>query len=197
MAIPRIYPIYKPLSIFAFIFISILVSSIFCPVLSAQSKLKLPAVEVFGGYSYLRFESTQLGFANRLNLNGAIVEVSLPDLYEGFGIAADVSGHFAHEMEEFNFLIGPQYAYSWKGLRLTGHALFGKSRDRLLQPGTTQLEPSNLGRGIALGGSLDFSLSDRLSVRPIQADYLITNFFGSTQHNVRLSTGLIFRFGKR
>ena len=202
MALSRMYRIRKTttvsifISIF-FIFVFILGPFSSCPRLSAQTKLKLPAVEVFGGYSYLRFESTQLGFANRLDLNGADVEVSLPDLYEGLGIAADVSGHVAHEMEEFNFLIGPQYSYNWKGLRITGHTLFGRSRDRLRQPGTTQVEPSNLGRGVALGGSLDLALSDRLSVRPIQADYLITNFFGSTQHNVTISTGLIFKFGKR
>ena len=204
MALSRMYLIRKttPAFIFKsifFVFVFIFIMGPFssCPRLSAQTKLKLPAVEVFGGYSYLRFESTQLGFANRLNLNGADVEVSLPDLYEGLGIAADISAHYAQEMEEFNFLIGPQYSYNWKGLRFTGHTLFGRSRDRLRQPGTTQLEPSNLGRGVALGGSLDFALSDRLSVRPIQADYLITNFFGSTQHNLRISTGLIFKFGKR
>lgn len=199
MALSRIYLFRKTTTAFIFVFFFVFISTVgpFSSRLSAQTKLKLPAVEVFGGYSYLRFESTELGFANRLNLNGADVEVSLPNLYEGLGIAADVSAHSAQEMEEFNFLIGPQYSSSWKGLRVTGHALFGRSRDRLRQPGTTQLEPSNLGRGVALGGSLDFGLSDRLSVRPIQADYLITNFFGSTQHNVRISTGLIFKFGKR
>lgn len=194
MAIQRRYFILKPIAFILYIFFGVLGPSATC---SAQTKIKLPAIEIFGGYSHLRFESTQLGFADRLNLNGANVEVSLPDLYSGLGIAADVSAHYAQQMKEFNFLIGPQYSAQWKGIRLTGHALFGRARDRLLRPGTTLLEPSNLGRGIAVGGALDFSLSSRLSVRPIQADYLTTNFFGSTQHNVRLSSGLIFKFGKR
>jgi hypothetical protein len=99
-------------------------------------------------------------------------------------------------MEEYNFLIGPQYSYKWKGLRPYGHALFGKARDRLRQPGSTQLEPSSLARAIALGGGLDFQLSDKFSVRAIQADYLTTSVFSGTQHNIRLSTGVIFRFGK-
>src|SRR5438445_10842488 len=158
MALSRMYLFRKATTafifVFFFIFIFIFTVGPFSSRLSAQTKLKLPAVEIFGGYSHLRFESTQLGFANRLNLNGADVEVSLPDLYEGLGIAADVSGHSAREMEEFNFLIGPQYSSNWKGLRFTGHALFGRSRDRLRQPGTSQLEPSTLGRGVALGGSL-------------------------------------------
>jgi hypothetical protein len=171
--------------------------SFFCPPVSAQSMLKLPAIEVFGGYSHLRFESTTLGFSDHLNLNGGNVSVSLPDLYEGLGATVDVSGYYAREMEEFNFMIGPQYSYQWKGVRLYGHGLFGKARDRLRQPGSTLVEPSHLGRAIALGGGLDLPLGGRLSVRAVQADYLITSEFGSTQHNIRLSTGLIYRFGKR
>jgi hypothetical protein len=94
-------------------------------------------------------------------------------------------------------MIGPQYTYEWKGIRFYGHGLFGKARDRLRQPGTTQLEPSHLGKAVAFGGGVDLPLKGRFSVRPIQADYLITSEFGSTQHNLRLSTGLVYRFGKR
>ena len=70
--------------------IFLLAVSIFCAVsapASAQSKSKLPAIDVFGGYSYLRFDAKTLGFADQLNLNGANVEVALPDLYEGLGVA--------------------------------------------------------------------------------------------------------------
>jgi hypothetical protein len=123
--------------------------------------------------------------------------LSLPDLYQGFGIAADVSGHYATAMEEYNFMIGPQYAYRWKALRPYGHALFGKARDRLRQPGSTNLEPSSLARAVAVGGGLDIALSDKFMVRAVQADYLTTSVFSGTQHSIRVSTGLIFRFGKR
>jgi hypothetical protein len=178
-----------------------LLGSVLCAVAPsravAQSKSKLPAIDVFGGYSYLRFDSKTLGFANQLNLNGGNIEVALPDLYEGLGAVIDVSGHSTTEMEEFNFMIGPQYTYEWKGIRFYGHGLFGKARDRLRQPGTTQLEPSHLGKAVAFGGGVDLPLKGRFSVRPIQADYLITSEFGSTQHNLRLSTGLVYRFGKR
>ena len=191
MAILRMFPIQRRAAVL------VLALSIFSPLVSAQSKSKLPAIEVFGGYSHLRFESTTLGFSDQLNLNGANVGLSLPDLYEGLGVAVDVSAYYTREMEEFNFMIGPQYSYQWKGMRLYGHGLFGKARDRLRQPGSTQLEPSHLGKAVAFGGGLDFPLAGRFSVRAVQADYLITSEFGSTQHNVRLSTGLIYRFGKR
>jgi hypothetical protein len=167
-----------------------------CPLASAQAKSRLPAIDVFGGYSYLRFESKTLGFSDQLNLNGANIEVALPDLYEGLGVALDVSGHYQTEMEEFNFMIGPQYTYEWKGMRFYGHGLFGKARDRLRQPGTTQLEPSFLSKAIAFGGGVDLPLKGRFSVRAVQVDYLITSEFNTTQHNIRLSTGLVYRFGK-
>ena len=191
MAILRVFPVRKKAAVLIFVLSS------FCHLAYGQKTSRLPSIELFGGYSHLRFESTTLGFADQSNLNGWNGEISLPDLYEGFGIAADISGHYTREMEEYNFLIGPQYSFKWKGARLYGHALFGKARDRLRQPGSTQFEPSNLSRAIALGGGLDFPLGERLSVRVIQADYLTTSAFGINQNNVRLSTGLIFRFGKR
>jgi len=195
MAIPLMSPIQRRAAVF------FLLGSLLCAVAPtpavAQSKSKLPAIDVFGGYSYLRFDSKTLGFANQLNLNGGNIEVALPNLYEGLGAVIDVSGHSTTEMEEFNFMIGPQYTYEWKGIRFYGHGLFGKARDRLRQPGTTQLEPSHLGKAVAFGGGVDLPLKGRFSVRPIQADYLITSEFGSTQHNLRLSTGLVYRFGKR
>ena len=193
MVIPGMFTARRRAAIF------LLAGSIFCAIsapVSAQSKSKIPAIDVFGGYSYLKFDAKTLGFADSLNLNGANVEVALPDLYEGLGVALDFSGHYQTQLEEFNFMIGPEYTYEWKGIKLYGHGLFGRSRTRLRQPGTTQIEPSNLSRAIAFGGGVDIPLTGRLSVRAIQADYLITSAFGDTQHNVRLSTGLVYRFGK-
>lgn len=195
MAIPGMSPIQKRAAVFR---LAVLVFCSFSPALvSAQGKSKLPAIDVFGGYSYLRFESTTLGFSNQSQLNGANVSVALPDLYEGLGVAVDVSGHYTDAVEEFNFMIGPQYTYEWKGIRFYGHGLFGKARTRLLKIGTTQVEPSYLGKAVAFGGGVDLPLKGRLSVRAVQADYLVTYEFGTTQHNMRLSTGLVYRFGKK
>jgi hypothetical protein len=196
MAILRTFHAQRKAAVFLLVSASI-VCSFFCPRATAQSKSKLPSIDVFGGYSYLRFDDKTLGLASDLNLNGANVSVALPDLYMGLGVAIDVSGHYSTELEEFNFLIGPQYTYEWKGMRFYGHGLFGKARARLRLPGTTNVEPSYLSFATALGGGIDFPLSGRFSVRAIQADYLITDEFGITQHNVRLSTGIIYRFGKQ
>ena len=198
MAILRMFFVRRSATVFLLLTIAVSMFGVFfSPQVSAQSKSKLPAIDVFGGYSYLRFDAKTLGFADQLNMNGANVSVALPDLYRGLGAVIDFSGHYTGQMEEFNFMAGPQYTYEWKGMRLYGHGLFGKARDRLRQPGTTLVEPSHLGRAIAFGGGLDIPFKGRLSLRPIQADYLITSEFGSSQHNIRLSTGLIYRFGKK
>jgi hypothetical protein len=196
MAILRMFPVPRKAAVLPLAFTVSMLCLFFSAPVSAQSKSKLPAIDVFGGYSYLRFDAKTLGFADQLQMNGANVSVALPDLYEGLGVAVDFSGHYTGQMEEFNFMIGPQYTYEWKKMRFYGHGLFGKARDRLRQPGTTVVEPSWLSRAVAFGGGLDIPIAGRFSLRVIQADYLITSEFGSSQHNIRLSTGVVYRFGK-
>jgi hypothetical protein len=166
------------------------------PFASAQGFLKAPAVEVFAGYSYLRYDAKQFGFANQLNLHGANVEAWV-HIYHEWGFVADFSGHFSREMEEFNFLIGPQYTYDWNGIRFYGHGLIGKARDRLTSTGNSQIEPSSLGGAGAFGGGIDIPHGDNFFFRPIQADYLITGAFGNKTHDLRISTGIVYRFGKK
>lgn len=190
MAMRQVCLIHRKAAALAFIFLA------FCPLVSAQKFLHVPTIDVFAGYSYMRFDSKPLGFSDQLNLNGWNFELALPHVYEGLGIAADVSAHYGREMTAYNFVIGPQYTFEVKNLRIFGHGLFGKSRDRLGLPGSSQLEPSNLARDIIFGGGVDVPIGEKLSWRALQADYVITSNFGGTQHNIRASTGIVYRFGK-
>lgn len=165
---------------------------------SAQSFLGLraPEVNVFAGYSLLRYDSVPLGFADRQNLSGANIEISLPDIYKNIGIVADGSAHYSSQMENFNLMFGPQYRYEVKGMWIFGHGLWGRTRTRLKELGASQLESSTLGYGVAFGGGLDIPLKDRFSIRPIQADYIIASQFGDRRKNMRYSAGIVIRFGK-
>ena len=49
---------------------------------------------------------------------------------------------------------------------------------------------------MAMGGGLDVKLTRSLAFRVLQADYLLTRFGGVTQNNARLTTGLVYRFGR-
>ncbi|MBV9342214.1 MAG: hypothetical protein JO159_15185 [Acidobacteria bacterium] len=185
----RVFPIDRKITVLT------LILAAFSPAAAAQKFLKLPSVEIFGGYSYLHFQSTTLGFSKQLNMSGAIAGISIP-IYAGLGISGDASAHYSGALEAYYFMAGPQYRLQWRALRLTGHGLFGKGRSRLRNPGTTFNEPSTIARAWAVGGELDVPLRERMWLRPLEADYVTTSAFGSTLHNLRISSGLIFIFGK-
>jgi hypothetical protein len=53
---------------------------------------------------------------------------------------------------------------------------------------------TNTAFAMAFGGGLDIKLTNRLAVRPLQADYLLSRVNGFTQNNLRIGTGLVVRF---
>jgi hypothetical protein len=65
----------------------------------------------------------------------------------------------------------------------------------------TQIASGTLkaGEGLAVspGLGIDVRLSERMTIRPIQLDYLMTRIFGERQDNARVSAGLNFTFGTR
>lgn len=159
--------------------------------------LKTPEVNIFAGYSLVRYDSVPLGFSNKLNLNGGNLELSLPNLYQGWGVVGDFSGHKNNELEMFNYTIGPQYRFELKGIDLFGHFLIGKTRSRLLKTGSSIIEPSSLGITVAMGGGADIPIGNRFAFRAIQYDYMINSAFGSHLHDMRFSSGLVINFGKK
>ena len=167
----------------------------FSSLASAQSKL-IPGIEVFGGYSHLSFSSTGLGFSNSTQMNGWDVAVTIPHIYQGLGITADASGDYSTALEQYNYMIGPQYKWEFSRFRFIAHGLYGRAQTRVRQPGSTFSEPSDRQRVIALGGEVDVPVSDRFSIRAVQADYLAASAFGASRNSFRLATGLIVKFGK-
>jgi opacity protein-like surface antigen len=174
-------------------------------VLSAQETT--PKAEVFGGYSFANAEIPTFG-SPRANLNGWNSSLAL-NFNRTFGIVADFSGHYGStgssiaitcvinrvcqnsfpvDTKTHTFLFGPQVSFRAARATPFAHALLGAAH--------TNFSPSDSGNGFAtaLGGGLDYTFTHKLAWRA-QADYLQTRFFNSTQHNVRLSTGLVFRFG--
>lgn len=175
--------------------ICVLVALGLSSVAAAQSKL-IPGIEVFGGYSHLTFSSSGLGFANWTQMNGWDAAITIPHIYQGLGITADASGDYSTALEQYNYMAGPQYKWEFNKFRFIAHGLYGRAQTRVRQPGSTFTEPSDRQRVIALGGEIDVPLSDRFSIRAIQADYLAASAFGSNRNSFRFSTGLIVKFGK-
>jgi opacity protein-like surface antigen len=154
---------------------------------------------VFFGYSYY---NTNLSPIDRANANGW--EASLEGkVLPWVGIVADFSGHYGSEnfpafcpqnpctinvnVNERNVLFGPRVSASFGKFRPFAEAMFGVGHVNADAAG------SDTSFATALGGGLDYRL-----IRPVawrfQGDYIQTRFFGTTQNNLRLSTGIVFHF---
>jgi len=142
--------------------------------------------------------SADQNLSDRANLNGW--EGSLEGkVFPWVGIVADFSGHYGSEdfapplfihsdIGEHNFLFGPRVSVSVGKVRPFAEALFGAGHIS----GNNGFG-SDTSFATAIGGGLDYSLVHAIGWR-FQADYLQTRFFGDTQNNVRLSTGLVLHF---
>jgi len=108
-----------------------------------------------------------------------------------------------------NFLFGPQFTLRSEKLTPFAHFLIGASH--LNESGTTTIpaplppippppfpltfnfSTSSTNFAFALGGGADYKLTERMAWR-VQADYLGTQIHSMTQADMRVSTGLVFRY---
>jgi len=136
-------------------------------------------VEVFGGYSYMRFRPSP-----DTNLNGweASAQYKFRDWIGG---VADFDGHYGSGSVH-SFLFGPQVSLPSK-VSPFAHVLLGGAHFSDSGVGNTSF-------AMAIGGGMDYQVNDRFSWRIVQGDYLLTRFFDNTQNNGRISTGIIYRF---
>jgi hypothetical protein len=158
---------------------------------------------VFFGYSYY---NTNLSSIDRANTNGWELSVE-GKVIPWVGIVADFDSHYGSQnfffctvpqgppcgvfnasVTEHNFLFGPRVSMSVGKFRPFAEALFGGAHVDLNNGGG-----SDTSFATALGGGIDYKI-----IRPVawrfQGDYVQTRFFGTTQNNVRLSTGIVLRF---
>jgi hypothetical protein len=118
-------------------------------------------------------------------------------------------------MRQHTFLFGPEACLlTKKRVAVNVRALAGvANRNTLVAPLALPIEstPPLIGNPVApitqlsfsggngfaasFGGSIEYRITDRLAYRLIQPELLLTRFGGSTQADVRISTGIVFRFG--
>ncbi len=141
-------------------------------------------VEVFGGYSYLRFRSS-----SSANLNGweASAQYKFTDWLGG---VADFDGHYGSpsgiSTSTYTYLFGPQVSFPAR-VSPFGHLLLGGAHFSSGGFGNSSFS-------MAIGGGIDATVVHDIHWRVIQMDYLLTQFGGASQNNFRLSTGIVFRF---
>jgi hypothetical protein len=141
-------------------------------------------VQLFGGYSYIHYDGSPSA-----SLNGWELSAQYKFLHV-LGAVADLDAHYGspsgtHE-KPVNFFVGPQISFPAR-ISPFVHAMFGISHINEGGTGDTSF-------GTALGGGIDVGVLPLVSWRVFQADDVVTRFFGQTQHNVRISTGIVFNF---
>jgi hypothetical protein len=151
---------------------------------------EMPRVQVFGGYSYTRYDTPSFGFSSPTGLNGYTFSPAY-NVIRGFGVVAELSGQYTTNRNLRDVAAGPQFLYARGRMMFFAHLLFGEARSLVQVAGPQE----DTARVTTLGGGLDYSISPRFAVRAVQVDYLRTNLFNTTQDNLRFSTGLAYRWG--
>lgn len=144
--------------------------------------------ELFGGYSYLR--GNPGGGLPTVDTSGWEASVAY-NWNSWLALKADFDGHYCCDGAKMHdFLGGPQINFGHGELRPYIHALVGVSHG-------SQGTFSDTVLAFAGGGGVDVKITDRFAWRVAQVDYFGTRYADHTQNNFRLSTGLVFHFGKK
>jgi outer membrane immunogenic protein len=162
----------------------------------------LPKVDIFAGYSYVR-DNPSASSVNSFNLNGGSASIAY-NVKSWLSAAADFGAYHNGNIlgtgtdgTLSTYLFGPRVSYRHFG-RVTpfGEVLFGVAHAGASIAGTSG---SDNAFAMSLGAGVDYRLMDHLAFRPIKLDYLMTRFSetgigNQTQNNLRVSTGIVFRF---
>jgi hypothetical protein len=185
---------------------------LFLSALAGMVDAQVPSGNVFFGYSYYSADLSPYLNANnssRNNTNG--FEASLEGhIVPLLGFVADFDGHYGSQnilpplcpvavptgcgpfntktnFTENNYLFGPRASFPVGRIRPFAEALFGVARVH-----GDEINPDN-SFATAFGGGLDYKIIKLIAWR-VQGDYVQTRFYGTTQNNVRISTGIVLRF---
>jgi outer membrane protein OmpA-like peptidoglycan-associated protein/opacity protein-like surface antigen len=188
-----------------------------------ESENDPPKIEWFFGYSFWHATPTDSG--NRMvYLHGGSTSFAY-NFNRYLGLVADFGGYadsrltlfspagsktFDSSGSAYTYLFGPRFSYRrYERFTPFVQGLFGGVHASSVTisgcKGSLSCTPLSSDNAFAmmLGGGLDIALSHHIALRLIEADFLLTHFtdpFSPTgqsgwQKNVRLSTGIVLRFG--
>ena len=184
-----------------------LAAVLFIAAIPAHAQGNYPVAEIFGGYSYLSFdtgantnEDIEDFFDNREGFHGVGFSVA-GNLSRHFGIVGDFSYHrmttdfgvAVLRVNKYYFLFGPQvYA---RGSSVTGfaHAMVGGTRTNLTASGIQGNLDSRTDFALGFGGGVDVGVTDSIGIRVVQVDYIPVRTDGSWFHDLRFQAGITFK----
>ena len=162
------------------------------------------------GYSYLHSNAPP-GGCGCFNINGGNATFAWPLKSGMFALAGDVTVAYAGAVSSSGesltlstFTAGGRYIprLGHSSLQPFGQVLAGlaHSSGALVQGSNPGAANAGAAFAAIFGGGVDLRATRRLSVRLIDADYLLTTFDNGTnnhQNNLRISAGLVVRFGEK
>ena len=160
-------------------------------------EVSTPAVEIGAGYSWLHVNSANYDYHRTGNGGSGYVEYNIN---KWVGLVADFGGYANTRIDDkaLTYMFGPRF--NWRHSRLNPYVqfLFGGAYAWTNPKGA----PSNNQNAFATaaGGGLDYQLTNRIALKPIQVEYLMTQLpdalgFGSHQNDIRYSAGVVLRVG--
>ena len=182
-----------------------------------------PKAELFLGYSYLQ-AVPKLADGNRLVwLNGGSTSIAF-NFNRYLGVVGDFGGFGDTQLRlngsaspgvvrdsggsVYTYLAGPRLSYrAHERFTPFAQVLFGgmHASQVMLSSGCTAAGctplPAENTFAMTAGGGLDIKVRQHFAIRIIQAEYLMTRFdnlttgAAATQNDMRLSSGIVFRFG--
>ena len=156
----------------------------------AMGQDEYPKAEIFGGFSYLNADTTDLGI-ERQDALGFQASVA-GNFHKNIGIVGDFGGQFKSvegvSLHTYEYLFGPQFTYRPEKANVFVHGLFGGA-----SIGAEGV--SFNGYALGIGGGVDVKISDHLAFRVMQVDYIPTHILEAWQSNFRLGVGIVFLAG--
>jgi hypothetical protein len=155
-----------------------------------------PVADVFTGYSlnWGEWESVSGDEDIGGKMNGWNAAINF-NVNNNWAVTFDVSGHYLWgdmNLKYHTFLVGPKYTFgSSEKVRPYVHALYGVNHVNPEKPFTVE---NNFVQ--AYGGGVDVRVTDKVSVRAMQLDYLSIRRY-KFEKNLRFSSGFVFRVGQK
>src|SRR6185312_16139628 len=156
------------------------------PKTSSASEEITPKVELFVGYSYIRFNVKTLIDKENFDLHGGTASIA-GNVNRWLGLVADFGGYEVSGLphgtsaKAYTYLFGPKFSH--RGARWTPFAqfLFGVARltSDVSTPVPGFFSASTFHENAfatALGGGLDLKLTKHVAWRVVQGEYLLTKF---------------------
>ena len=184
--------------------VSVVLLLVFGSVPCARAQeIEIPRIELYGGYDYVRYNANP-------RINGVPSSVSygangmsgqaVYNPNNRFGVVGELSGYSLVRTGrgttyQVSYLFGPRVSLRRHVVTPFAQVLFG---------GVWAADGVTLGPvsafGLTAGGGIDLRVSRYFTVRPLQAEYLMTKFpdgASNRQNNFRYGAGIVLRLGRK